>query len=522
MKMDHTDEVERMRTRRSQKAVHERSQFMTEHQEELEMRKARRQKQLRKRKRKRKILFIEFILLFAVLAGAFWLFHGKSATGHWTVAVFGVDSRDGSLGKSSLADVQMICDIDRETGNITLVSVYRDTYLKINSEGTYHKINEAYFKGGPEQAVSALEENLDLEIDNYVTFNWKAVGDAINILGGIDLEITEKEFAYINSFITETVESTGIPSSHLEHAGMNHLDGVQAVAYARLRLMDTDFNRTERQRKVVSLAIEKAKQADWAVLNNILVTVLPQTSTDVGVDDLIPMARNISKYNLTETAGFPFAKTTKKIGKMDCVVPMTLESNVIQLHQMLYGEENYTPSAAVKKISAKISEDSGVYEEGTPVPPEKPASGNSSNEPTPTEAPIPETTSPSAEETPGDVVITEPVESVDESAEGTAEEPGELPEESSAEENQEETQEEAQKPSEKESQPHNEEDPENGGPGIGAEPTTEGSEKPTRPEEDDKGPGKPSLPATIPSDEAVDESLPSSSENSPGEQTPVS
>ena len=91
-----------------------------------------------------------------------------------------------------------ICTVDRATGDIKLVSVYRDTYLKINSEGTYHKINEAYFKGGHKQAVKALEENLDLSIDNYATFNWKAVADAINILGGVDLEITGPEFESVS------------------------------------------------------------------------------------------------------------------------------------------------------------------------------------------------------------------------------------------------------------------------------------------------------------------------------------
>ena len=98
----------------------------------------------------------------------------------------------------------------------------------------------------------------------------------------------------------------------LEHAGMNHLDGVQAVAYARLRLMDTDFNRTERQRKVVSLAFDKAKNANFSTLYSILVAVLPQTATNVGIDNLIPFAKDISKYHLSETTGFPFDKDTKK------------------------------------------------------------------------------------------------------------------------------------------------------------------------------------------------------------------
>lgn len=127
-------------------------------------------------------------------------------------------------------------------------------------EGTYNKLNYAYAVGGPEQAIETLNRNLDLEINDYMTFNWKAVANAIDILGGVDIELSKAEFYYINSFITETVKATGIGSHQLTHAGMNHLDGVQAVAYGRLRLMDTDFARTERQRKIVQQAFEKAEK----------------------------------------------------------------------------------------------------------------------------------------------------------------------------------------------------------------------------------------------------------------------
>ena len=91
--------------------------------------------------------------------------------------------------------------------------------------------------------MEALNRNLDLEIDDYATFNWKAVADAINILGGVDVELSKAEFYYINAYITETVNSTGVGSYQLKSAGPNHLDGIQAVAYARLRKMDTDFAR---------------------------------------------------------------------------------------------------------------------------------------------------------------------------------------------------------------------------------------------------------------------------------------
>lgn len=288
--------------------------------------------------------------------------------GYWTIAVFGVDARDNTISKSTNSDVNIICNINLETGEIKLVSLFRDTYLNISKNGSYNKFNQAYFVGGPEQAVSAMNRNLDLDIKDYVTFNWKAVADAINILGGVDVELSKAEFYYINSFITETVKATGVGSHQLTHAGMNHLDGVQAVAYGRLRLMDTDYARTERQRKIIKLAFEKAKQADFDTLNRVLGTVFPQVATSLWVDDIFVTLKNINKYHLGETTGFPQARGNLRMGKKgDCVIPQTLETNVVKLHEFLFGDENYQPSDTVKSISAKISADSGMYKEGNYV-----------------------------------------------------------------------------------------------------------------------------------------------------------
>ena len=286
----------------------------------------------------------------------------EQMSGYWTIAVFGVDSRNSSVGKGNNSDVNILCNIDQGTGEIRLVSVYRDSYLNISDKNTYNKINAAYMQGGPEQVVKALNRNLDIDIDDYATFNWKAVADAINILGGIDVEITKSEFYYINAFISETVKATGVASTQLKSAGMNHLDGVQAVAYGRLRLMDTDYARTERQRKVISLAFEKMKRADWATINNIVQTVFPQVATSIEINDLLKIGRNITRYHLTETTGFPSELREKKMGRKGaCVIPQTLESNVIELHHFLFGDEEYTPTETVRTISQKIVSDTGVH-----------------------------------------------------------------------------------------------------------------------------------------------------------------
>ncbi len=286
-------------------------------------------------------------------------------TGYWTIAVFGVDARDSAIQKSTNSDVIIICSINLETGEIRLVSVYRDTYLNTDESSSYNKINQAYFVGGAGQAVSALNRNLDLNITDFVTFNWKAVAQGINVLGGVDVELSKAEFYYINSFITETVKATGIGSTQLTHAGENHLDGVQAVAYGRLRLMDTDYARTERQRKIIQLAFEKAQQSDFQTLYTLIGTVFPNVYTSLWVDDLVSNAKNITQFHLTETTGFPQARGEANMGKKGAVVvPATLESNVKKLHEFLYDDDSYEPSDTVKTISAKISSDTGIYKEG--------------------------------------------------------------------------------------------------------------------------------------------------------------
>ena len=288
------------------------------------------------RHRKHMIIAAEIVvIILMILGGAFWYMYHRTfgsmqkidfnedqvknvnlsqeqiddMKGYMTVACFGVDSRSQhgqmNVGKGTNADVNMIANINLETGEIRLVSVFRDSYLNINDKNSYNKINAAYAQGGPEQAVKALNKNLGLNITQYATFNWKAVADAINILGGVDVELSDAEFSWINAFITETVKETGIGSHQLTHAGNVHLDGIQAVAYGRIRYSDTDYARTERQRIILQKAFDKAKNADWATLNCLIQTIMPQLATNVDITDLIPLARNIAKFHIGETAGFP-------------------------------------------------------------------------------------------------------------------------------------------------------------------------------------------------------------------------
>ena len=136
MSYDYEDELERMKRRKRPTKKRE-SDFINRHQEEFEERKIRRAKALKKRRKKKKLMRLATLLvLLVVVIGGITIYRRLTDDGYWTIAVFGVDSRDGNLEENSLSDVEMICNINRSTGEITLVSVYRDTYLKIDSDGT--------------------------------------------------------------------------------------------------------------------------------------------------------------------------------------------------------------------------------------------------------------------------------------------------------------------------------------------------------------------------------------------------
>lgn len=146
------------------------------------------------------------------------------------------------------------------------------------------------------------------------------------------------------------------------------MDGVQAVAYGRIRYGDTDYARTERQRIVLQAAFDKVKTADWATVNNIIQTVMPQLATNIDMADLIPLARQLANFHIGDTKGFPMARGEARVGKYgDCVIPQTLVSNVSELHQFLFGTENYQPSSKVQSYSSQISEATGMYKEGKSI-----------------------------------------------------------------------------------------------------------------------------------------------------------
>lgn len=280
----------------------------------------------------------------------------------WNIALFGVDSRTGVLGKGTLSDCIIVCSVNKETKEVKLVSLYRDTYLNIGND-TYNKANNAYSQGGPEQAIKMLNTNLDLDITSFATVDFSALVSVVDAIGGVTIDLTSEEITHLNNYQVETSKVTNGKIENVSGAGEHLLNGIQTVSYCRIRYTaGDDFKRSERQRQVINLIIEKAKSMSPAALTKIVQEAFPKCATNIELSELLELAKDVSSYKIVDTTGFPFDKKTDVLGaKGDCVIPMGLEQNVVQLHSYLFGtEEEYTPTSSLKIISDKIINDTGV------------------------------------------------------------------------------------------------------------------------------------------------------------------
>ena len=284
--------------------------------------------------------------------------------GYRNIALFGVDSTSGALTKNTRSDTIMIASINQDTGECKLVSVYRDTYLNLSND-SYNKCNAAYAKGGPEMAISMLNMNLDMNITDFVTVGFAGLTDTIDALGGVYIDVDDSEISHLNNYqlcIAEDLKRTYTPVSS---TGYQLLDGLQATGYCRIRYTaGDDFKRAERQREVLAAVADQAKKASLPKLTETANSVFNETYTSLDLTEIIEMLGNVGSYYISDTAGFPQEsnRATGTIGsKGSCVIPMNLEDNVKWLHQFLFNDYEYEPSATVKECSEKIYSDTNGY-----------------------------------------------------------------------------------------------------------------------------------------------------------------
>lgn len=359
-----------------------------------------RQKRVRRRRRRNtlsRVMFALEIIVLVVLMGGLFVYAklgklnhetineeeldvNESVTenqvmkGYTTIALVGIDSRDDKLKSDWNSDTMIIASINNDTKKVKLVSVYRDTYLCLGEDedenNSYGLANSAYCTGGAKKMINMLNKNLDMNISDFVTVNFQAVAETVELLGGIDVEMKKEEVVHLNNYCVETSEVTGMDYTPLEEIeGVHHLNGVQAVAYARIRKTSgNDFRRAARQREVIYRIVEKAKNSSIATLNTVLDKIFPMIYTSLTEKEILSMGMNMLSYDIEDQTGFPFdhlyGDTVKEaMDGVDCVLPITLESNVIKLHEFLYPEDSYVPSNEVKTYSQEIIDKSGFGEE---------------------------------------------------------------------------------------------------------------------------------------------------------------
>lgn len=290
----------------------------------------------------------------------------STLTGYTTYALFGIDHRDKNtaLGGEN-SDTIIIASVNNDTKDVKLVSVYRDTLLNLGND-TYSKANAAYAYGEAEQAITMLNTNLDLNISEYATVNFNALTTIIDDLGGLDMDMSYAEIVHMNNYCVETSEETGKDYTPIELPDRPddieavqyhyHLNGVQATSYCRIRYTASlDMGRTERQRRVIQMIVSKAKSAGLGKIFKIMDDVFPMVTTSMTKDEILQLLPTLIGYSVDDTTGFPTSYKFSNV-KGSIIVPTTLETNVIELHKFLYGDEAYTPSATVKANSEKILE----------------------------------------------------------------------------------------------------------------------------------------------------------------------
>ena len=284
--------------------------------------------------------------------------------GYTNIALFGVDSREGELTKKTRTDTIIIASINNSNGDVKLCSVYRDTYLNLSND-EYTKCNAAYAEGGPEQAISMLNMNLDMDIEDFITIGFRGLTDVVDALGGVPIEVTDAEISHLNNYQATMAQELKLNYTPVQSAGLQTLNGLQATAYCRIRYTaGDDFRRAERQRTVLMACLEKAKGMSYSQLETVANKAFGETYTSLDLEEILALLKNIANYEVVDNNGFPeeSMRATGTIGKKgSCVVAVDLESNVKWLHQFLFEDSEYTVSEDVKKYSDKIKSDTSSY-----------------------------------------------------------------------------------------------------------------------------------------------------------------
>lgn len=266
------------------------------------------------------------------------------------ILLIGVDARTGQEADETRSDTMMIVSIDTQNKQLKLTSILRDTYVEIPG-WKWNKINAAQSHGGRQLLVDTIEYNFKVDIDNYMLVNFDMFITIIDKLGGIDVEVTEKEAKYINSKDEMTIrEAQAFPEDI--QAGQVHFDGMQALWYSRIRYLDSDFNRTKRQRKVITQLLQKVKGTDFSELYALAESIMPMVETDLTSKEILTIGMNAFKYiqydlvQMQVPAEGTWKSAKKNVGS---VLTIDLEKNISALNTFIYQKAAVEPEKETTK-----------------------------------------------------------------------------------------------------------------------------------------------------------------------------
>ena len=284
------------------------------------------------------------------------------------ILLVGVDTRSTTLDDGlQHGDVQIILSINKDTGAVKLTSILRDLYVTIPGYKSKNRINVAYSRGGGALAMRTINHTFELNIEHYVTINFYGLASIIDAIGGVDVDLTKAEAKAINTYLKQHPPKYDNQDKEYERvpleaaAGVQHLDGVQAVMYARTRSVDNDFGRTARQRHLLDLLLQKIMQ-DMTVdkFMSLMETSLPYVQTNVNASTMLNLGLSVLNSDIISRAQageslldqmrIPMDETWKydqTDSGSSVVVFRTVarrEENVQALHEFIYGQ--YYPADA--------------------------------------------------------------------------------------------------------------------------------------------------------------------------------
>lgn len=297
-------------------------------------------------------------------------------SGYRNILILGVDARSMDFRETDgiNSDVIIIASINNETGEIKLVSVLRDTIMKLEdgARKSYNKATEQFY-GGVSDMVSMINRNLGLAIDEYILVNWYGVAVCINEMGGVELTIPDNTMLqYVNSYLHATNMATGLWAPQFSEPGTYTMVGTQAVAYCRVRYGGiNDMGRAAHQREVIEKLVLKSKDlAKNGQINTLISTAklgLSNVRTNIKLPDVLWTLTQLDSYNVAGQMQFPtdgnyvtghvVGNYYNKYGILDPLVANDFEQEVRKLHEFLYPGQNYEPSDFIKSISYQMKID---------------------------------------------------------------------------------------------------------------------------------------------------------------------